>query len=83
MTFMTGNIKGSDYCYIDLGLMSGMKKKTHLIGCIGEIIAFYDTLNDKKTSHFHEYLMKSGELQIKLLRTDIQVFRHTKIFSEK
>ena len=35
----TGNIKGSDYCYIgDLGIMSGLKK-THLTGCFrGEII---------------------------------------------
>ena len=29
MTFTTGNIKGSDYCYIgDLGIMSGSKKNT-------------------------------------------------------
>ena len=38
ITFTTGNIKGSDYCYIgDLGIMSGLDK-THLTGCIGEII---------------------------------------------
>ena len=29
MTFTTGNIKGSDYCYVgDLGMMSGSKKHT-------------------------------------------------------
>ena len=29
MTFTTGNIKGSDNCYIgDLGIMSGLKKHT-------------------------------------------------------
>ena len=38
MTFMMGNIKGSDYCYIgDLGTISGLNK-THLTRCIGEII---------------------------------------------
>ena len=37
MTFTTGNIKGSDYCYVgDLGLMSDLKK-THLTGCIGDL----------------------------------------------
>ena len=29
-----------------------------LTGCIGEIIAFYKTLNDQETSHTQEYLMK-------------------------
>ena len=29
MTFTTGHIKGSDYCYVgDLGIMSGLKKHT-------------------------------------------------------
>ena len=38
LTFTTGNSKGSDYCYVgDLGIMSGWNK-THLTGCIGEII---------------------------------------------
>ena len=58
MRFTTRNIKGSDYCYIgDLGIMSDLKR-THLSGCIGEIIAFYETLNNKKTLYIHEYLMK-------------------------
>ena len=47
ITFTTGNIKGSDYCYIgDLGIMSGLDK-THLTGCIGEIIGFYRILTDE------------------------------------
>ena len=37
--------------------MSGLKK-THLTGCIGEIITFYETLNDQETLYTHEYLMK-------------------------
>ena len=37
--------------------MSGLKK-THLTGCIGEIITFYETLNDQETLYIHEYLMK-------------------------
>ena len=58
MTFMTGNSKGSDYCYIgDLGIMPGLKE-THLTGCIGEIIAFREALSDKKPLHIHEHLMK-------------------------
>ena len=38
ITFTTGNIKGSDHCSIgDLGKIPGWSK-THLTGCIGEII---------------------------------------------
>ena len=59
ISFTTGNVKGSDYCCIgDLGIMPGLKKKTHLTGCIGEIIAFYETLDDRKTLYIHEYLTK-------------------------
>ena len=36
--------------------------KTHLTGCIGEIIAFHKTLNDQETSYIHEYLMKKWEI---------------------
>ena len=58
MTFTMGNSKGSDYCYIgDLAIMPGLKE-THLTGCIGEIIAFRGALNDKKSLHIHEHLMK-------------------------
>ena len=47
--FTTGNVEGSDYCYIgDLGKI-WFEKKTHLTGCIGEIIAFYETLNEHET----------------------------------
>ena len=52
MTFMTGNIKGSDCCYIgDIGIMSGLKK-THLTGRTGEIIGFHRRLTVKKSFTF-------------------------------
>ena len=42
ITFNTGNIKGSDHCFIgDLGLLPS---NTYLTGCIGEIIGFYRSL---------------------------------------
>ena len=60
ITFITGNIKGSNHCYIgDLGKIPGWSK-THLKGCIGEIIGFYRILTDKEILYIHEYLMKSG-----------------------
>ena len=56
MTFNTGNVKDSDHCIIgDLGTTLS---KSHLTGCIGEIIGFYRSLTDTKTSHIHKYLMK-------------------------
>ena len=43
-----GSIKGSDYCYVgDLGLMSDLKKKTHLTGCIDEIIGFHTSADQQ------------------------------------
>ena len=58
ITFTTGNVKGSDHCYIgSFWRMPGLKK-THLTGCICEIIAFYKTPGDQQPSHIHEYLMK-------------------------
>ena len=46
MTFNTGNVKGSDHCFIgDVGIMLG---NTYLTGCIGEIIGFYSSLTDDK-----------------------------------
>ena len=58
MTFTRGNIKGSDYCYVgDLGLMSGWSK-THLTGCIGEIICFHRSLTDDEILYIHDYLMR-------------------------
>ena len=55
INFNTSNAKGIDHCIIgDLGATIG---KSHLIGCIGEIIGFYRSLTDKETSHIHQYLM--------------------------
>ena len=52
----TGNIK-SDHCYIgELGKIPGWSK-THLTGCIGDIIGFYRSLMDEETSYIHQYLM--------------------------
>ena len=56
ITFNTGNAKGTDHCII--GDIGKTIIKLHLIGCIGEIIGFYRSLTDKKTSHIHNYLMK-------------------------
>ena len=56
MTFNTGNAKGTDHCII--GDLGPKFVKSHLIGCIGEIIGFYRSLTDKETSHIHQYLMK-------------------------
>ena len=56
ITFNTGNVKGSDHCFIgDLGLLP---TNTYLTGCIGEIIGFYRSLTDKETSYIHKHLMK-------------------------
>ena len=56
MIFNTGYIKGSDHCVTgDLGTRWN---KSHLTGCIGEIIGFYGSLTDMETSHIHQYLMK-------------------------
>ena len=57
ISFTTGNIKGSDHCFIgDLGKIPSWNK-THLTGCIGEIIGFHRSLTDKETSYIHQYLM--------------------------
>ena len=49
MTFNTGNIKGSDHCFIgDLGIMP---TNTYLTG-------FCRSLTDEETAHIHKYLMK-------------------------
>ena len=56
MTFDSGNAKGADHCIIgNIGKTTG---KSHLIGCIGEIIGFYRSLTDEETSHIHKYLIK-------------------------
>ena len=56
MTFNTGNAKGNDHCII--GDLGPKYIKSHLIGCIGEIIGFYRSLTDKETLYIHKYLMK-------------------------
>ena len=56
ITFNTGNTKGSDHCIIGNG--SSSDTKSHLIGCIGEIIGFYRSLTNTETSYIHQYLMK-------------------------
>ena len=58
IAFTTGNIKGSDHCYIgDLGKIPGWSK-THLTGCTGEIIGLYRSLMGDKILYIHEYLIK-------------------------
>ena len=44
MTFNTGNAKGYNHCII--GDIGRTYVKSHLIGCIGEIIGFYRSLTD-------------------------------------
>ena len=57
ITFNTGNAKGTNHCIIgNIGKTTG---KSHLIGCIGEIIGFYRSLTDTETSYIHKYLMKN------------------------
>ena len=69
-TFTMGNVKGSNHCYVgDFGRMYDLKgyigdfgkipgwSKTHLTGCIGEIIGFHRRLTDEETSYIHQYLM--------------------------
>ena len=68
-TFITGNVKGSDHCYIgdfermpdwkkyvgDFGIMPGWSE-AHLTGCIGEIIGFYRSLTDKENSYIQQQM---------------------------
>ena len=56
MAFYTSNAKGTDHCII--GDIGKTIIKSHLIGCIGEIIGFYRSLTDKETLYIHKYLMK-------------------------
>ena len=47
----------SNCCYVgDLGKIPGWSK-THLTGCVGEIIGFHRILTDEETSYIHQYLM--------------------------
>ena len=63
-TFTTGNVNCTDHCYIGNYLIIPHSQcssvisrwfKTHLTGCIGEIIGFYRSLTDEETSHIHKY----------------------------
>ena len=56
MTFNTGNAKGTDHCII--GDLGPKYIKSHLIGCIGEIIVFYRSLTLTETLYIHKYVMK-------------------------
>ena len=66
-----GNVKGTDHCYIGNYLIIPNSQfsstisrwfKTHLTGCIGEIIGFYRSLTDIETSYIHKHLMKKWEI---------------------
>ena len=62
ITFTTGNIKGSDHCYIgNLGKIPSWSK-THLTGCIGEIIGFHRILMDEETFYIHQHLMRKWQM---------------------
>ena len=53
MTFDTCNPKGTDHCIIgDIGKTT---MKSHLIGCIEEIIGFYRSLTDTETLFIHKH----------------------------
>ena len=67
VTFTMGNVKGTDHCYIGNYIIIPHSKfssiisrwfRTHLTGCIGEIIGFHRSLTDAETSHIHKYLIK-------------------------
>ena len=70
-TFTTGNVKGTDHCYVGNYLIIPHSQfpsilsrlfKTHLTGCIGEIIGFYRSLTDTETSYIHKHLMKKWKI---------------------
>ena len=61
ITFTTGNVKGINHCYIGNYIIIPHSKfsviisgwfKTHLTGCIGEIIGSYRSSTDKETCIF-------------------------------
>ena len=60
MTFNDGNSKGTDHCII--GNLGPKFVKSHLIGCIGEIIGFYWSLTNKETLYIHQYLITKWEI---------------------
>ena len=67
ITFTAENIKGSDHCLIgDLGKIPGWSK-THLTGCIGEIIGFhrYSPIFDDEVANVR-YQTRQSYLNIEL-----------------
>ena len=65
--FTTGNVKGTDHCYIGNHLIIPHSRfssiisrwfKTHLTGCIAEIMGYHRCLTDTENSHIHQYLMR-------------------------
>ena len=66
ITFTTGNVKGTNHCYIGNHIIPHSKFssiisrwfKTHLTGRIGEIIGFRRSLTDTETLYVHQYLMR-------------------------
>ena len=71
ITFTTGKVKGSDYCYIgSLGEISS-RYKTHLTGCIGEIIGLYTTLKDEEILYIHDHLMRKWGITDRIVSTDL------------
>ena len=64
ITLTSGDTKGSDYSFIgDLGGLND-SYKTHLSGCIGEIIGLHRSLTDKETSYIHKYLMIKWDITV-------------------
>ena len=68
ITFTMGNVKGTNHCYIGNYIIIPDSKfsgiisrwfKTHLTGCIGEIIGFYRRLTDEETSYIHNYCLST------------------------
>ena len=53
-------MKGSNHSYIGNLDKINDWNKTHLTGCIGEIIGFHRRLTDEENSNIHKYLMKVG-----------------------
>ena len=71
LTFAMGNVKGTDHCCIGNYIIVPHSKfssiisrwfKTHLTGCIGEIIGFHRSLTDTETLYIHQYLMRKWEI---------------------
>ena len=84
ITFTMGNVKGTDHCYIGNYIIITHSKfsgiisrwfKTHLTGCIGEIIGFCRSLTDEETSYIHKYLIKKWGITDQDLSHSFKNFR--------